>query len=81
MITIYNTKPTRKMRGVASTKFCRNGFSDGSWQLYHTDCLRFRKRAESLSMYRMIHGLCEKAGWINVGNNVITAPPCEVSNA
>jgi len=81
MINIYNTKPTRKMRSVASTKFCRKGFSDGSWQLYHTDGLRFRTRAEALSMYRMIHGLCDKSGWINVSNNVITAPPCEVSHA
>ena len=73
----YN-EPVRKMKGVASTKVGRNGFSDaGGWQLYHTDCLRFRKRAETNSKKAIAYGT--KSEWINVSNNVITAPPSEVS--
>lgn len=70
-----NLSVQRKLKCSYRTKSGGKMLAINGWLIYHTDNLRFRKRFMVLSVYKVIKGILSKKGWINVSNNVITAPP------
>ena len=69
---------SREGRKLISRHSLGNGKSKGSWTTYHFCGFKFRIRTRNGLSYTVPSQVHH---WINVGNNVITAPPYEVSHA
>jgi len=55
-----------------------NGRSKGGWVTYHFCGFKFRIRTQKGLKYTVPTFVYR---WVNVSNNVITGPPCEVAHA
>lgn len=75
MLKNDNLRFQRKLKCSYRTKVGGKMMALNGWGAYHTDNLKYRKRFKTLSVYKAIKGILPKKGWINVSNNVTTAPP------
>jgi len=70
-----NLRFQRKLKCSYRTKVGGKMMAVDGWAAFHTDGLKYRKRFKILSVYKTIKGILVEKGWINVSNNVTTAPP------